>query len=193
MTLAEPADALGTLLRTRGVERTREDVAAAFAEEAAYYRPRSLEGRDEASLARLRRDCARVFLAALAADLSPEEFAPAFVAALEYRLVPGAREALARLQARGLALAVVANWDISLGERLASLGIGPLLSATVTSAEAEAAKPDPQIFLCALDRLGVSPERALHVGDEGADEQGAAAAGMRFAPAPLASAFADWA
>ena len=34
--------------------------------------------------------------------------------------------------------------------------------------------------------------RALHVGDEDEDEQGAAAAGVRFAPAPLATAFAGW-
>ena len=42
----------------------------------------------------------------------------------------------------------------------------------------------------ALERLRVRPERALHVGDSAADEQGARAAGMRFAPAPLAEAFA---
>jgi FMN phosphatase YigB (HAD superfamily) len=39
--------------------------------------------------------------------------------------------------------------------------------------------------LLALERLGVPPGRALHVGDEPADEEAARAAGMRFAWAPL--------
>jgi FMN phosphatase YigB (HAD superfamily) len=34
----------------------------------------------------------------------------------------------------------------------------------------------------------VRPERALHVGDSDSDEQGALAAGMQFAPAPLTQA-----
>jgi len=45
--------------------------------------------------------------------------------------------------------------------------------------------------LAALERLDVEPARALHVGDEPIDEQGARAAGMRFLPAPLAEAFAE--
>ena len=61
----------------------------------------------------------------------------------------------------------------------------------VTSAEAGAPKPDPAIFRLALTRLGVSPERALHVGDSPADEEGAHAAGMQFRPAPLADAVRD--
>jgi phosphoglycolate phosphatase-like HAD superfamily hydrolase len=40
----------------------------------------------------------------------------------------------------------------------------------------------------AKQRLGTAPAQALHVGDEPSDEQGAGAAGMRFAPAPLSAA-----
>ena len=39
-----------------------------------------------------------------------------------------------------------------------------------------------------LIACGVQPSRALHVGDSDADEAGASAAGMQFAPAPLARA-----
>ena len=56
--------------------------------------------------------------------------------------------------------------------------------ATVVHA---ARKPDPAGLLLALDRLGVRPNRALHVGDEDADEEAARGAGMQFAPAPLAA------
>ena len=48
-----------------------------------------------------------------------------------------------------------------------------------------AAKPDPAVFLAALERLGIAAGRALHVGDEQGDEDGARAAGMRFRWAPL--------
>ena len=58
----------------------------------------------------------------------------------------------------------------------------------VTSAQAGAPKPEPAVFTLALELLGVQPSRALHVGDSDSDEAGASAAGMHFAPAPLAQA-----
>ena len=87
---------------------------------------------------------------------------------------------------------MVANWDSALPIHLARLALDRYFSTVVTSAEAGAPKPDPAPFRLALERLGVDAGRALHVGDEQADELGAAAAGMRFAPAPLASAFQGW-
>src|SRR3989442_384921 len=107
-------------------------------------------------------------------------------------IVPGAREVLESLRARGLALAVAANWDSSLHEHLERLGVDGLFSAVATSAEAGAAKPDPAVLRLALERLGADPGRALHVGDEDVDEEAARAAGMRFSQAPLETAFAGW-
>jgi putative hydrolase of the HAD superfamily len=102
-------------------------------------------------------------------------------------VLPGVSEALARLRALGLELAVVGNWDLRLPEHLDRLGLAPFFSAVVSSASAGAAKPDPRPFLAALELVAVSPERALHVGDSAADEDGARAAGLRFLPAPLAT------
>lgn len=189
--LVDPLAALAVALERHGVARDRDAIARAFAAEAAYYRPRSHEGRDDASLERLRRDCAGVFLADLGAPLEAEAFWPDFVGALRFEAVPGAPEQLARLRARGLELAVVANWDCALAVHLDALELGGF-GAVVTSAEAGAPKPDPAPFRLALDRLGVDPARALHVGDEDVDEVGARAAGLSFAPAPLALAFAEW-
>jgi putative hydrolase of the HAD superfamily len=43
-------------------------------------------------------------------------------------------------------------------------------------------KPDPRVFHCALDRLGLHPDDVLHVGDSELDDiQGAKAAGLRVA------------
>ena len=186
VTLRDPPGALDRALRERDVERSREEVTAAFAAEARYYRDRSHEGADEASLALLRRDCAAVFLDALGADLDPADFAPAFVGALEFEAVPGAVEAVSELTRLGLRLAVVSNWDVALAEHLERIGLAGRFEAVVTSAEAGAPKPDSRIFELALERLQVRPERALHVGDSEADEEGARAAGMAFASAPLA-------
>jgi putative hydrolase of the HAD superfamily len=186
--LRDPVGPLDRALRSRGVEREPDAIAAAFNAEAEYYVPRSATGRDEASLALLRRDCAAVFLDALDAPLDPAAFAVPYVEALEFAPLPGALEAVRALRRRGLALAVVSNWDAGLAEHLDRLGIGALVDAVVTSAEAGAAKPDPAVFELALDRLRVARERALHVGDSESDEEGARAAGLRFAPAPLAAA-----
>ena len=49
------------------------------------------------------------------------------------------------------------------------------------------AKPEAALFHIALDRLGVAPERALHIGDGDSDSEGAAAAGLAFEPPPVAT------
>jgi putative hydrolase of the HAD superfamily len=184
-------DAYGTLLALRepvaalaaATGRPEADVRPAFEEEVEHYKPRSHEGRDPESLARLRSDCTQVFNTALGSALTPEEF----VAALEYEALPGVPEALGGLRARGLALAVVANWDCALPGFLEQMGLARFFSAVITSAEAGAAKPDPRPFLLAAERLGVDPARTLHVGDSDEDELGARAAGFRFARAPLSN------
>jgi hypothetical protein len=89
---------LGGLLAERGVERERAEVAAAFAAEAAYYGAHVSTGRDDATLAVLQRDCAGVFLEAVGADLAADDFAPAYVGALRFELLPGVEAALAGLR-----------------------------------------------------------------------------------------------
>jgi HAD superfamily hydrolase (TIGR01509 family) len=181
--LLDPVPALQAALAERGVERDAGRIRAAFRAEVVYYRPRSVEGRDAESLAALRRDCAGVFLREAGADLDPAGFTAAFVDSLVFRPLADAVASVESLLAHGLALAVVSNWDVGLREKL-----GPLASrfaCVVTSAEVGAPKPDPAVFLAALSHLGVDPSRALHIGDEPGDEEGARAAGMRFRWAPL--------
>jgi putative hydrolase of the HAD superfamily len=190
--LTDPVPALRAALAERGVERTPDDVAAAFAAEARYYRPHGHEGRDEESLAALRLDCVGVFLGELGDPLAPEEFVDAFIGSLEFEPVPGAVETIRRLRSKGLRLAVVANWDCALPGHLERLGLGGLVDTVVTSARAGVPKPDPAIFELALSELGVRADRALHVGDEPCDQEGARAAGLAFLPAPLKTAFARW-
>ena len=186
VTLADPVPALTSVLSERGVERTPEVVLAGFRTEAAHYAPRAGEGHDEESLARLQRECAGVFLDAVDADLDPEEFAPAYVGALHFEVLPGVLDSLERLRALGLELAVVANWDLSLRRLLGAIGLERYFTAVVHAAR----KPEPEGLLRALAELRVEPARALHIGDDGADRSAAAAAGMQFAPAPVAAVVA---
>jgi HAD superfamily hydrolase (TIGR01509 family) len=185
--LADPGPALGRALARHGQERDPKTTRRAFETEAAYYLERAHEGRDAASLLALRTACARVFLESAKAPLDPAEFVEDFIAALKFRALPGAEPALQKLRAAGLALACVANWDVSLEDYLGRVGLAHYFDAVVSAAEAGAQKPDPRIFDLALARLGVDPARALHIGDDGGDRDGAHAAGLVFEPVPLAT------
>ena len=190
--LVDPMPALAAALRERGVERRREEIAAAFAAEGRFYDAHSHEGRDEASLADLGRRSAGVFLDALGAGLDPDEFAEPYVGALRFEPIDGARETLATLRAKGLRLAAVTNWDVSVHRWLAELGFRELLDVVVTAAETGARKPDGTPILAALAHIGADPRRAAHVGDAEIDRRAAEAAGVRFLRTPLRDAFAGW-
>lgn len=62
-------------------------------------------------------------------------------------------------------LGVISNFDKRLHKVLAQLGVlDPFENITVSS-EIGADKPHSEIFMAALDAMGVAPEDALHVGD----------------------------
>jgi HAD superfamily hydrolase (TIGR01509 family) len=190
--LVDPVPALRELLRLHGVDLSGDDVASAFADEARYYANHCVAGRDEESLAALRRDCLGAFLDSARVRLDHEPLFAGYADAFSFEILPGVPETLRQLRARGLALAVVSNWDVSMHSRLEELGLAGLVDVAVASSDAGASKPDRVIFEHALELLGVAPGRALHVGDSPADEDGAAAAGMHFAPVPVTTAFAAW-
>ena len=99
------------------------------------------------------------------------------------QLRTGARETLIALHNAGLRLGVISNtiqpgrfMDASLTRQ----GVIGFFSARIYSSEVGVPKPHPEIFRRAVDALGVSPARAVHVGDRlGADVQGAQGAGLR--------------
>jgi putative hydrolase of the HAD superfamily len=100
--------------------------------------------------------------------------------AAAWQTAPGAAQLLAALRRRGLRTGVLSNFDYRLPALLDALGVTPLLDTIVLPADAGAAKPDPAIFRCALDRLGLVPAEAAYVGDDADDDiAGATRAGLQ--------------
>ena len=66
------------------------------------------------------------------------------------------------------------------GGKISHLGLAPAFDTILISGAEGVKKPDPQIFLRAVARLGVDPAEAVHVGDNPvADVGGAKTAGLR--------------
>jgi HAD superfamily hydrolase (TIGR01549 family) len=94
--------------------------------------------------------------------------------------LPGAFELVAGL-AQEVPLALVTNGPPDIQRlKIDQAGIASFFSAVVISGEIGIGKPDPAIFLRALELIGVAPEHAVMVGDSWErDILGALSAGMR--------------
>lgn len=80
------------------------------------------------------------------------------------RLYPAVPELLGMLKKR-YHLGIIANQDCGCRSRLDAWGLSDFFEITVLSYEAGISKPDPAIFLAALEQAGCSPEQAWMVGD----------------------------
>jgi HAD superfamily hydrolase (TIGR01549 family) len=83
----------------------------------------------------------------------------------QVRPLPGARELLATLTSAGVpwAIATSGQWDVA-GPVLETLGV-PEGVPIVTRDQVRHAKPDPDLFLTAAERLGIEIESTVVVGD----------------------------
>jgi putative hydrolase of the HAD superfamily len=111
-------------------------------------------------------------------ELSPEDFLREFQS-WSKRLLPGAIELLTLLHPR-FRLAALSNsnelhWERNTNE----LGLTGLFEVAISSHQVGLYKPDPQMYLTALDRLGVSPDRVMFFDDVPANVIAASALGMR--------------
>jgi putative hydrolase of the HAD superfamily len=179
--LQPPAPRLRRELARAGFDVSEETAAAGFGAEIGYYLAHHLDGRDREGLEDLRDRCAHALIGELGLPgLEHATARRAMLAALEFAPYPDAAPALEELRAAGVKLVIASNWDCSLPDWLEPLGLLDLVDAVVTSADVGAAKPDPALFLGALEHAGVPPEEAVHVGDSlDNDVGGARAAGIR--------------
>ncbi len=118
------------------------------------------------------------------------------------RVLGGVPQALGRLNAAGVRLAVVSNSEGTVEAMLRDVGLRQQFEVVVDSWAVGITKPDPRIFHHALTTLNVAPGDAVMVGDSPtADVGGAAAAGIRGAlldpfdlhPATAAPRYPDFA
>ena len=177
--MLDPFEALVEELGARDVEVTREEVTPALVDEMTHYRAGMQGAHDEATLHELRLSSTQVLMDGLperAQALGFEELGAALFASVRFRPFPEVPGTLAALRDRGIRTVVVSNWDISLHEQLADTGLDRLVDAALCSAQAGASKPDPQLLLKGLELIGASPAEAWHVGDDPANDAGAALA-----------------
>ncbi len=82
------------------------------------------------------------------------------------RPLPGARDLLTWLTSVGIAWAIATSGRLETASvNLRALGVDPDKSPVVTRDQVKYAKPDPDLFLAAAERLGAPIETAVVVGD----------------------------
>jgi HAD superfamily hydrolase (TIGR01509 family) len=102
-------------------------------------------------LERLRECATRQAYTALSASVQP---------------LPGARKLLDYLTAQGMPWAIATSGRMeTAGHHLAALGVDPARVPVVTRDQVKYAKPDPDLFLTAAERLGVDIRESLVLGD----------------------------
>ena len=102
-----------------------------------------------------------------------------FAGAAAWKLYPEVAATLSALKQRGLVLDVISNFDSRLRRILAGLGVGECFDEVFVSSAVGHAKPDRRIFQAALQKHGLTPGQAAHIGDsETNDVRGATDAGL---------------
>jgi HAD superfamily hydrolase (TIGR01549 family) len=97
-----------------------------------------------------------------------------------WRLHADAIEAIRLVRATGARLGVISNWDHTLHQILANLGLENAFDFVIASLEFGVEKPDRRIFDEAIRRGDSVPGTSLHVGDDDHDDIfGATQAGWR--------------
>ncbi len=82
------------------------------------------------------------------------------------RPLPGARELLSWLSAAGLRWAIATSGRMETAAvNLQALGVDPARTPVVTRDQVKYAKPDPDLFLAAAERLNAPIETAVVIGD----------------------------
>ena len=88
-----------------------------------------------------------------------------FSSSASYRLFDDALPALRALEGAGFRLGLISNFEGWLEEMLVELEVGHVFDTAVISGVEGVEKPDPEIYRRAVERAGVEPGRAVHVGD----------------------------
>jgi phosphoglycolate phosphatase len=95
------------------------------------------------------------------------------------RLLPGVADALPRLRAHGVRLAVCSNKPVAFTRKLVeALSVAEDFDAVLGPEDVARPKPAPDMLLEAMRRLGANPAEVVYVGDMTVDVETARAAGV---------------
>jgi HAD superfamily hydrolase (TIGR01493 family) len=90
---------------------------------------------------------------------------------------PDSAATLKSLHGAGIPIAIVSNTGWSIDAGYAATGLDAFISTFVLSCDLGVAKPAPEPFLTACERLGVSPEQTLMVGNNRLADSGSICVG----------------
>jgi putative hydrolase of the HAD superfamily len=103
-----------------------------------------------------------------------------FQAKMKLALFDDVLPALDDLKKRGLTVGLISNIERSMSGALDELGLSSKLDVIVTSLDAGANKPQPEIFRYAMKKVNVTPAQSIYIGDQYlVDVIGAKSAGMK--------------
>jgi glucose-1-phosphatase len=95
------------------------------------------------------------------------------------RLFPGALELLTSLRPQFRLAALSNSNELHWDRNTKDLGVTSLFELAISSHQVGLYKPDPKMYLTALDRLGASPDRVMFFDDVPANVIAASALGIR--------------
>ena len=98
-------------------------------------------------------------------DRLPQELYRTFSDSTSYKVFDDVLPALTALEEGGYRLGLISNFEGWLENILVEQELGESFDVTVISGLEGVEKPDPQIYRLAIERAGVEPGRAVHVGD----------------------------
>ena len=97
----------------------------------------------------------------------------------EARVLPGARELVTAVHGSGLATALATSSPAEeVDQLLELLDIGDVVDVVTTADDVASSKPDPEVFVTAMQKAGLDRARTIVVGDSVWDVEAARAAGV---------------
>ncbi|HVE91165.1 MAG TPA: HAD-IA family hydrolase [Actinomycetota bacterium] len=171
---AEPSfpELAAKVIRSRGHQAGSDDVIRTSRELGSHFRRAADEGRTFSASA----DESKAFWTAFYTDMlghlgiddpeAPEVLFQTFSNPDNYGLFDDVLPALDQLQAAGLRLGIISNFEGWLEGLLRRLGILNRFDVVAISGPLAVEKPDPRIFKWAVEQAGVSADRCVHVGDQ---------------------------
>jgi putative hydrolase of the HAD superfamily len=179
--LAEVLEAHGHAAEPEDIHRAWEGADAWFWD--SYHQPGNLTWTADDRIEETWRSYHRVMLEHLGFTDAGHELIEAILAgqfsADSWEPYPETVEALEAVRSAGSRVAVISDWGSMLADVLSGVGLDPYLDLLVVSAVEGVAKPAPELFRLAHERMGVAAHEAVMIGDSyRADVLGARAAGM---------------